>query len=113
MVCKRHEFMNRIKALKGLTVLVLLMIFLAVSLTAEAFILTHREHTHDFRGFGGSCATCAQVKYAESLARQFSTSLISTLFLLIQLISAAAVISIVYYRFEVQTLVKMKTRMDC
>ncbi len=110
---KSQDVLKRIKVLKRLAALVLLAAFLVTALTAEAFVVKHREHAHDYRGFGGSCTACAQVKYAESLLRQFSTSLISTLFVLIQLLSAAAVISAVYCRTAVPTLVNMKIRMDC
>lgn len=98
--------------MKRVAALVLLLSFFVVFLTAEVFFLTHSRHIHDYRGFGGSCAACAQIQYAESLIKQFGAALINISFGFIQAVSAVAVICAIFFLTVIRTPVKLKTRMN-
>jgi len=58
---------NKLAAKTRLVALVVLLCFIAITLFAEAFIITHADHNCH----GDACSTCIQILNAESLLEQF------------------------------------------
>ncbi|MDR1892839.1 MAG: hypothetical protein LBQ48_07520 [Oscillospiraceae bacterium] len=51
-------------------------LFIAVSLFSEIYIITHANHEHDHIGANGACATCAQITATANLLNQLSIAIV-------------------------------------
>jgi len=98
--------------LKKMLALVFLVCFIAAYSLPFVFILTHLDHSHDHNGIDESCATCAQIQYAENILKQLSTASISTLFALLGAFTSIAIIKAAIAFNLTTTLITLKIRMN-
>jgi len=94
---------------KRLAALAVLFCFVAVSLLATVFIVTHARHNC----IGEGCPICAQMRNAERMLKQIATAIVILLLLAAALLAIRMIpIKIAFFQSDAATLVAKKIRMN-
>lgn len=112
MCCASQVSLNKKQTKKQIIAIAFLACFIIVSLLAEAFVLTHENHTHDNNGVGGRCATCAQIQNVETLLKQLGTAVVALSFSLAGQLAVSTIIGTICFDIVIPTPITLKIRMN-
>jgi heme/copper-type cytochrome/quinol oxidase subunit 4 len=114
MILRRRSVGAGANGRRGLRLLALVfcILFVALSLFAEIYILTHANHQHDHLGENGSCATCTQLTAAASLLTQVSAAAAKTAAIGFSLFAVLSLLQLTLNHISIPSPVALKVKLN-